>query len=230
MPASARPLSRAEVRAIDRRAIEEFGIPGVVLMENAGRGAAQHILDAFGGAAAGLHVIICGPGNNGGDGFVIARHLANGGVSVHVLTACEPERIAGDARINYEIVRRMGLPMSPFHSDAERAAGDGLLHRAGVVVDALLGTGFSGVVREPLAEIIETINSVRGARVVAVDLPSGLDCDSGGPAAATIRAELTVSFVAPKLGFSANGAAAFTGRVVIVDIGAPAALIGEMPG
>jgi len=220
-----KPLTRAEVREIDRRAIEEFGIPGVVLMENAGRGAAASILQAFGGAAAGLHVILCGPGNNGGDGFVVARHLANARVPVHVLVACEPARIAGDARVNYEIVRRMELPMQSFFSDGERAEGDRILHGAGAAIDALLGTGFTGEVREPLAEVIETVNSVHGLRVAAIDLPSGLDCDSGRPAAATIRAELTTTFVAPKAGFAAGGAAPYLGRVEVVDIGVPSRLI-----
>src|SRR5947207_10947683 len=96
-------LTRAQVREIDRRAIEEFGIPGIVLMENAGRGAAERILAEFGGARAGMHLILCGGGNNGGDGFVIARHLSNAGVDVQILLAADPARLPADAATNHEI-------------------------------------------------------------------------------------------------------------------------------
>jgi len=218
-------MTRQAVRQIDRRAIEEFGIPGVVLMENAGRGAARVILDLLDDPAGSRVAIVCGAGNNGGDGFVIARHLHNEHVEVVTYLAVEPQRLAGDALVNYQIVRRMGLPIHPLiHPDRIAEAAD-VLRGSRVVVDALLGTGFSGQVRPPLDAVIAVINSLRGPKVVAVDVPSGLDCDTGRPSNATIRADVTVTFVAPKVGFAQPGANRYVGRIVVVDIGVPRELV-----
>ncbi len=211
-------LTRAQVREVDRRAIEEFGIPGIVLMENAGRGAAEVIRARL--PAGGRAAVVCGRGNNGGDGFVIARHLALGGFAVQVFVACDPSILTGDAATNCEIARRMGIPMVRVDSPGAIAASLEALRSAAVVVDAVLGTGFFGDVRSPLDDIIAAINTV-GRHVVAIDVPSGLDCDSGLPGNATVRATETVTFVARKIGFDVPGAAAYTGEVHVVGIGAP---------
>src|SRR5438067_5771250 len=166
-------LSRDEARALDRRAIDLFGVPGVVLMENAGRGMAE-LLRTLG--VRGPVVVCCGKGNNGGDGFVIARHLDNHGVAVRVLYFGKPEALTGDAAINFEIVRRSRLPLTVF-SDTVPALD---LSDAEWVVDALLGTGVTGPARPPLDRVIAAINAGT-AKVLAVDLPSGLDCDTGLP-------------------------------------------------
>jgi len=215
-------LSRAEVRELDRRAIEEYGVPGVVLIENAGRGAAEVLL------RLGVHgrvIVCCGKGNNGGDGFVIARHLDNAGVQVRVLLFCRPEDLTGDAAINQRIVARAGLPLRIF---ADKALDAGVLRQelatAEWVVDALFGTGLSGAVREPFAQIIAAINECP-ARVLAVDIPSGLDCDTGEPLGPTVRADHTVTFVAPKRGFANVAARPWLGEVHVVDIGAPRVLL-----
>src|SRR5438045_1548148 len=142
-------LTREQAREVDRRAIEEFGIPGVVLMENAGRGAAELL------RSLGVHsrvVICCGKGNNGGDGFVIARHLANHGVAVHVLLFVAPDGLTGDAAVNYRIVAAMGLPLAVHAGPAlDLGAVRRELADAEWVVDALFGTGLSGPVRPPLS-------------------------------------------------------------------------------
>lgn len=231
-------LTRAQVREVDRRAIREMGIPGIVLMENAGRNAAGIIRRRFdkrrtsharSGTApagdAGFVAIVCGRGNNGGDGFVIARHLANAGIPVELFLGCDPGALAGDAATNFEIVRRMGLPRRGFDTAERIAAAADRLGRAAIIVDALLGTGFHGQVRPPLNAAIEAINSAARAWTVAIDLPSGLDCDTGRPSNATVRADETISFVARKAGFAAAGAATYTGEVHVADIGAPPALI-----
>ena len=221
-------LSRAQVRAVDRRAIEEYGIAGMVLMENAGRNAADLIRRHM--HEVGRVAIVCGRGNNGGDGFVIARHLANGGSAVEVYLACDPDRLMGDAKANFEIVRRMSIPCHAF-DNAERI--DHLaeqLQSADVIVDAVLGTGFSGDVRPPLDCVIRAINAAGQSKVVAIDLPSGLDCDSGRPCNATVKAGLTITFVAQKIGFLEQGAGAFTGKVHVADIGAPVKLIRQVLG
>ncbi len=215
-------LSREQVRALDRRAIEEFGVPGVVLMENAGRGAAEVLmgLDCKGPA-----VICCGKGNNGGDGFVIARHLDNRQIPVRVLLFADPGRLEGDAAVNYQIIARSGLHISVY--DGEISNDSKLrseLTLAEWIVDALFGTGLTGPVRQPFDRIIQCINE-SNRRVLAVDIPSGLDCDTGQPLGPTVRAEHTVTFVAEKKGFANPLTKNWTGQVHVVDIGAPRRLL-----
>ncbi len=217
-------LSRARVRALDRRASAEYGLAGVVLMENAGRGAAELLL------ALGIHgpvVVGCGKGNNGGDGLVIARHLLNHGYRAQVWLCARPEELTADAAVNLRILHQAGLPMHicPENPDSEDLARHWA--RADWVVDALCGTGLSGAVRPPLAGIIAAINSC-GARVLAVDIPSGLDADTGLPLGATVRAQHTVTFVAPKQGFANPAAAAWLGCLHVVDIGMPPELLDQV--
>jgi NAD(P)H-hydrate epimerase len=211
-------LSREQVRAIDRRAIEEFGVPGVVLMENAGRGAAE-LLRSLG--VHGRVVICCGKGNNGGDGLVIARHLDNAHVPVRILLFALPEQLTGETLVNYRIVAQAGLPLE-VHVGSLATADDLVLEltTAEWVVDALFGTGLTGPLRSPYAEVVAAINA-SSARVLAVDIPSGLDCDTGQPLGPSVRAHHTVTFVALKKGFAAPSAREWTGQVHVVDIGAP---------
>jgi NAD(P)H-hydrate epimerase len=211
-------LTRVQVREIDRRAIEEFGVPGVVLMENAGRGTAELLLSL--GVSRSV-AICCGKGNNGGDGFVIARHLDNHDVSVRVLLFAEAEELTGDAAVNFRILQRAGLSPQVQPNAAELA---GELSAAEWVVDALFGTGLQGAVRPPFDYIIDTINA-NGKPVLAVDIPSGLDCDTGLSVGATIRATHTATFVAPKVGFANPAAQPWLGEVHVVDIGAPRAAL-----
>ena len=214
-------LTRQQVREVDRLAIEQLGIPGIVLMENAARGAAEAVLALLGDDLAAAAVspgagaqaraaVLCGGGNNGGDGYAIARHLHNAGVAVAVYAAVDTDRLAGDAAVNCRIVRRMGLTVAPILSAEQAAAHSPAWADSHVIVDALLGTGFWGEVRQPLASIIQQCNAASaqadGPKVVAVDVPSGLDCDTGQPAAATVRADITVTFVAAKAGFAAAAA------------------------
>ncbi len=215
-------LSREEVRALDRRAIEEYSVPGVVLMENAGRGATEALLSL---GVSGPVVICCGKGNNGGDGFVIARHLDNRQVPVNVLLFASPEELTGDAAINYAILARSGLPIE-IHAGRE-LDGEALrrkLASANWIVDALFGTGLSGAVRTPFDQVIAVINAT-AARVLAVDIPSGLDCDTGEPLGPTVRAQHTVTFVARKKGFDSPLAQEWLGQVHVADIGAPRRLL-----
>jgi NAD(P)H-hydrate epimerase len=208
-------LTRAQVRAFDKHAIEQLGIPSVVLMENAGRGVAQ-VLHALG--IRGPVVIACGKGNNGGDGLVIARHLANAGCDVSVLLFARPDDLSPDAAIQWNIVQKMRLPAHLASQPLDEVTLAATFATAEWIVDALFGTGLTGPVRSPFDRIITLING-SPARVLAVDIPSGLDADTGEPLGPTIRAEHTVTFVAPKLGFRNPAAAAFTGQVHVADIG-----------
>ena len=227
-------LTRQQIRHVDRLAIEDLGIPGVVLMENAARGVAESILTLLGAElglapAAAKVAVLCGGGNNGGDGYAIARHLHNAGVDVTVYAARATDQLAGDAAVNCEIIRRMGLRLIPITTAGQVASHGPQWSQYDLLVDALLGTGATGVVRQPLATVIEYCNAATaaagGPKVVAVDVPSGLDCDTGRPATTTVRADLTVTFVAAKIGFEAAAAQPWLGRLVVTGIGAPPQLI-----
>ncbi|TMQ30389.1 MAG: NAD(P)H-hydrate epimerase [Planctomycetota bacterium] len=215
-------LSRDEVRELDRRAISEFGMPGVVLMENAGRGAAE-LLRSLG--VHGRIAICCGKGNNGGDGFVIARHLSNALLPVRVLLFAEPGELTGDAACNYGILAKAGADIRSFPvGKLDGAALSAELTTAEWIADALFGTGLTGPVRPPFHEIIKAINA-SDARVLAVDIPSGLDCDTGLATEPTVRAHHTATFAALKKGFANPAASAWLGQVHLVDIGVPRGLL-----
>jgi NAD(P)H-hydrate epimerase len=229
-PDRPRALAREELRAFDRRASAELGIPPAILMENAGGNAAREALallaERGGDPAAARAAILCGGGNNGGDGYVVARHLRIAGAAVEVFSAVPRERLSGDAALFRAIVERMGIPVESI-DPGEGDPGEGLAAqaarwgRADLLVDALLGTGFRGELRADLARILSAANALSGPLRVALDLPSGLDCDTGQPAQATFRADLTVTFVARKLGFDAPAAQPYLGRVVVAEIGSP---------
>lgn len=216
-------LSCAELRELDRLAMEELGIPSAVLMENAGRAAAESALAAL--RAAGTPrpsvLVLCGPGNNGGDGAVVARHLANAGEDVQLAYTHPFDALRGTAALQRSIVVRQGLRIvdAPREDELEL-----LLARHALRVDALLGTGSRGAPREPFAAWIRALNAARerGGWTLALDLPSGLDADSGRAHDPTVVADRTVTFAAAKLGFAA--AARWTGGVEVASIGTPPAL------
>ncbi len=219
-----RPLTRDELREIDRRAADEFGVPGIVLMENAGRGAARWLTEL---GIAGPVAVCCGKGNNGGDGFVIARHLDSWGFDVRVLLACESSALGGDALTNLRIIEASGIRVARW--DPGRAVNEQVrewLGAADWIVDGLLGTGAQGDVREPLRSAIESLNAC-AARRFAIDIPSGLDCDTGEPLGVAIRASHTATFASAKIGFQNPTAATFTGIVRVFDIGVPRRLLAE---
>jgi NAD(P)H-hydrate epimerase len=220
-------LTREQVRDIDRRAVEEFGLPGVVLMENAGRGAAAVLRRLNPGRRR--VVVLCGKGNNGGDGFVIARHLDNDDWPVGVLLFAEPKDLSADAAVNFEVLRRAGVPIGLAAGLDEKAFDDTLVNSVsgaeGWLVDCLFGTGLTGPVGAPFDKIIAAVNTRAAAHVLAMDVPSGLDCDTGKPLGPTVQADHTVTCVAPKSGFANAEAAAWLGEVHVVPIGVPRALL-----
>jgi NAD(P)H-hydrate epimerase len=218
-------LTRDQTRELDRRAIEEFGVPGIVLMENAGRGMAE-LLRTLG--INGPVVLCCGRGNNGGDGFVMARHLDNAGIRVRVLLFGDPAQLSGDAAINHRILAASGIPLEVFTDSALDEEGlRRQLAEADWIVDALFGSGLRGTIKPPFDRIIAAINAT-AARVFAVDIPSGLDSDTGQPLDAAIRAHHTGTVAAMKKGFLEPSAAAWLGQVHLIDMGAPRALLTRM--
>jgi len=215
-------LNRAGARALDRAAIDDYGIPGAVLMENAGRSTAN-LLRKLG--AKGKVFICCGPGNNGGDGLVIARHLDIAEIPIEILLFAAPESLAGDAALNYRIVSRAKLPIHTYPgAEVDKKSLERMFQDADWIVDALFGTGLTGSVRAPFGEIILAIND-SAAQIMAVDIPSGLDCDTGQPLGVTVRAEHTATFVAMKQGFTNPKAKEWLGIVHVLDIGIPRILL-----
>ena len=221
-----RYCTREEIREIDRTAIEDYGMPGVILMENAGRGAAQAAAEMLGAPDGKRVVIFCGKGNNGGDGYVIARHLHNVGARVDIVLSCKPEDIypESEAGINLGIVVNMGLPVRAADTEAGREEAAALSKRANLIVDALLGTGLSGDVRDPFLSLIRLINAA-DRPVLSVDIPSGLDTNTGNILRAAVRATRTATFVLPKQGFILAEGPNHVGEVTVVDIGVPRELL-----
>ncbi|MFO0956519.1 MAG: NAD(P)H-hydrate epimerase [Isosphaeraceae bacterium] len=212
------PMTREQSRAVDAWAADAIGLPTLVLMENAGRGAAGILLERIG--PEGKVRIACGGGNNGGDGGVVARHLALAGIDVEVAWFAPPEKLSHDAGVQYRVLRNLGIPSIDRPGEVDPGDLDAWLAGADWVVDGLLGTGLTRPVAGPLAAVIDAIN--RSARpVLALDLPSGLDADSGQPLGVAVRATITATFVAAKVGFGAPGAAGYTGEVRVVPIGLP---------
>ncbi len=221
-------LTTDQIRTLDKRAIEEYAIPGILLMENAGRGAAETALTML-PDKDGRALILCGRGNNGGDGFVIARHLHNRGARVEIWLATNADKIdpASDAGVNVRIVQRMGLPIREI-IDASHVQPI-LKGRYDLLIDALLGTGLSGEVREPTRSLICAIND-SGIPVLAVDTPSGLNTDTGEVLGVAVRATRTVTFAAAKRGFFRGAGPEYAGLLSVVDIGMPKELLLSVAG
>ncbi len=219
-------LTRQQSRQVDRLAVEQYGMLGLILMENAGRGLAD-TLERL--RVAGPVLICCGKGNNAGDGFVLARHLDLRGHRVRVAIWGNPDQLRGDAAANFEILSKSGVEIEPFDDGHDPARLERMLDGAAWIVDALLGTGVQGEPRPPLNEVIEQLNAAPAPKL-AVDVPTGLDCDTGEPSTHTIRAAHTCTFVAAKPGFLAAGAAPYVGQLHVCDIGIPRKLLEEMLG
>ncbi len=215
------PLTREQSRRVDQIAIEEYGMSGLVLMENAGRGAAERIAELF---PAGGVTILCGQGNNAGDGYVIARHLQLLDRDVRIVSLVELEELSGDAAANARLAVRGEIPLRVV---TEGGALSGALEGDETVVDCLLGTGAKGDPREPYRTAVEVANNGSGPRV-AIDVPTGLDCDTGVPAEPTFRADHTITFVSSKLGFDAATARDWVGEVHVVGIGVPRRLLRQV--
>ncbi len=276
-------LSRAQMRAFDKYAIETCHVPGIVLMENAGRGAADVISAMIEASLGGrrprapatpeirLHhpstpppagppdgtasrraaadaraallrafpvrhveapgqpasypldarvVVVCGAGNNGGDGFVVARHLLARGADVEVFLAGSSEKVTGESRINHDAYIDLGGTFTELPTGASLDPVDAALSSADVVVDALFGTGLDRPIHGHLAEVIAAINRA-GARCVALDIPSGLDADSGSPLGIAVHADETVTFGHLKIGLLTPEGARLAGTIHVVDLGVP---------
>jgi len=223
-PQSGQCLSRSAARRFDQVAEQDYGLPGRVLMENAGRGAAACLryMGLYGPV-----VVACGKGNNGGDGLVAARYLESWGYELTVLIFAARDQLSPDAAANLRPLERAGTrllfcPGPWFPEDAQRA-----LSRCGWIIDALLGTGTRGDPQPPIAGAIDWLNQTTVPKI-ALDVPSGLDADSGLSGRPTVRARDTLTFVAWKRGFLNPSARDWTGKIQVIDLGTPKSLLAEI--
>ncbi|SHK71880.1 NAD(P)H-hydrate epimerase [Desulfatibacillum alkenivorans DSM 16219] len=212
-------VTAEEMREMDRRTIEEFGIPGRVLMENAGRGATDILCSHVPDIKTQKVGVACGKGNNGGDGFVIARGLAERGVHVVIYLLCKTGDLTGDAKANLALVQKMGLPLVEITDKESLREHQHAMQGFGVWVDAILGTGLSTPVRGLYGDVIQIIND-SNAFVFAVDIASGLFADSG-QCGLCIQADATATFGFAKVGHMVMPGSGLTGKLHVVDIGIP---------
>ena len=216
-------LTRKQSREVDRIATEEYGIPSIVLMENAARSIVEAIVDLL-PKTFGEIGIVCGPGNNGGDGLALARHLRIRGFNPTVILTTPPEAFKGDAAINLKIAQKM-LSFCEYVDPADNLTTITALRECELRIDAIFGTGLCRPLGGELDPYIETCNGVDSAfdrPVIAIDLPTGLDCDSGLPLGRQcIRAIRTVTMGTEKIGFANPAAREFTGEIVVADVGVP---------
>jgi NAD(P)H-hydrate epimerase len=210
-------LSREQSRSIDRIAIDTYGIPGIVLMENAAREVALHANAMLAGPGRSV-LVVCGGGNNGGDGYAAARHLTNQGQRVALLPVKSIDDLEGDARMNARTALAMGIARMPARVQTLQLDVD-------LIIDALFGTGLTSAPTGFSAEVIDAMND-HGAPILSIDLPSGLDCDTGQPLGRScVRAAMTVTMAAEKLGFANPNSLDYTGDIVVADIGCPTQII-----
>ena len=194
-----RILTAAQMRAADKAAAEDYGIPSIVLMENAALGVIKVLEEEFGDLSGKKIAVFCGGGNNGGDGFAVARHLFNRQCAVRVFLLCNPDSIKGDAAINYNILKKLQVEIQNINSEAQLNIIKLAMVNCDAIIDALLGTGLNGMVSPLYKSVIDVINNCNN-KVVAVDIPSGLDSDNGSIHGCAVKADITVTFAYPKQG------------------------------
>ena len=210
-------LTAAQMQALDQKAIRDYGIPSLLLMENAGRGVAEIVFQA----AKGKRVLIfSGKGNNGGDGLVAARHLFNRGYSVKIFLFGRPESLKADAAVNFKIVSKMGIPWEPVSEETPEATILAAAMNAEILIDALFGIGLNAEVTGVYRKAIEAVNQ-SNRTVVAVDIPSGLNADTGEILGCAVKANLTATLGCPKQGLFRGKGPEYAGKICVVDIGIP---------
>jgi len=213
-------VSVEEIRRIDQSAIQDYGIPGLLLMENAGRSVSDVISREYKPCKV---LIVTGKGNNGGDGLVVARHLANRDYSVRVVLLVDPVRLGADPRLNFSMVNKMNIPWVLMATASEEKISK-LCQESELVVDAIFGIGIHSPVRGIFEKAIRAINECQRP-VVSIDIPSGLDADTGQVHGVAVKATKTVTLALPKRGLFEGEGPGYTGKIEVVDIGIPRELL-----
>lgn len=218
-------VTREQMRELDRCAIQDYEIPGIVLMENAGAGATK-IIQAMLARRSELKsvLIVCGKGNNGGDGFVVARYLHNQGVQVHVVLIGKKTQLVSEAKINCNILQHLEIPFYEISNSQELNFIISDLPTKFLVIDSIFGTGLTGDIQEPFASIIQSLIELN-MPVIALDIPSGLDANTGEILGVVLPAQMTITFGFAKQGFFRGQGTFYTGTVQVVDIGFPKELL-----
>jgi len=224
-----RVLNAAQMREADRRTIDEIGIPSLVLMENAGRQVVAAIEAVHSDLSDRNVAVLCGRGNNGGDGFVVARTLVQRGVDVSVFVIGQVSEVRGDARINLEILGRLGLTVVEISDSEAWELHFSEISESTLIVDAIFGTGLNAPLSGLMETVVADVNG-SGIPIVAIDLPSGLSADSHKPIGVSIEAGMTVTLAAPKLSLVLPPAENRVGDVVIADIGIPLEVVESLDG
>ncbi|MFO8053120.1 MAG: NAD(P)H-hydrate epimerase [Candidatus Omnitrophota bacterium] len=216
-------MTAEQMKKVDKTAIEEFGIPSLALMENAGRSASDIAYGMLIDKKSKL-ICICGKGNNGGDGFVCARHLINKGINVLVFLACSRDQLKGDAKINFSILEKMNASICELKKEDDFANLENEIINSELVVDAIFGVGITGEIRKPYSEIIEIINKNKN-KILALDIPSGLEATKGISLGSCIKADKTITFAACKTGLVKNQGLEYSGEIIVADISIPKQLL-----
>jgi NAD(P)H-hydrate epimerase len=224
-----RVLNTSQMREADRRTIEDLGVPSLRLMEAAGREVVAVLEGAFPGLPGRRIAVVCGRGNNGGDGFVVARLVAERGAATRVLLVGRAADVTGDARVTLEALQARGVEVVQVEDESGWEATRTGLASSDLIVDAILGTGLRAAASGQASAAIEAVNAA-GRPVVSIDLPSGLDASTSATVGPTVRAAITVALAAPKVPLVLPPAESFAGRIEVVDIGIPQAVIDDLPG
>ncbi len=214
-----RLVSAEEMRALDQHAINKIGIPGIVLMELAGSAASKAIMERW-EIEGSTFIVVCGKGNNGGDGFVISRHLHNNGAQVTIVSLGNETVFTGDALTNYNIVKSLNIPVIELNGPSDIMYVEELFSESDFIVDAIFGTGLDREVHGIARELISIINSIPAVKI-AVDIPSGLNSNTGSPMGNAVQADLTVTFGFPKIGQFTSPGFEYCGEIVVADISLP---------
>ncbi|MEH7276985.1 NAD(P)H-hydrate dehydratase, partial [Neobacillus vireti] len=216
-----------EMKKMDQFTIERIGLPGAVLMENAGARVVEEILKSAESSNPRV-IVLAGGGNNGGDGFVITRRLFDHGLHPQLWLLVDPVRIKGDAKIHLDVYLNRGLPLIQLQKNNFETLQDEL-SQADIIIDAILGTGVNGPVREPLKNVISMVNSFEGKKlIISVDIPSGVSSDTGRVEGEAVKASKTITFVFPKKGFFLNDGPQYVGEWKAVDISVPPSIVEKL--
>jgi len=213
-----------QMRLLDKMAIESYGIPGIVLMENAAMAVTNRALEYLKLTAKNDVIVVCGGGNNGGDGLAAARHLYQQGIDTSVFLLAEASKLKGDAAVNFNIAKNIGIPIKEVHSDEDIKEFICHLKCADLVIDAIFGTGIKGAIEGVAAHVINAINVYNGY-VIAVDIPSGINGDTGEVCGCAVEADETVTFALPKIGEIIYPGKKYAGMLTVADIGIPAVAV-----
>lgn len=211
-------LTVEQIQKLDKTAIEKFGMPSLSLMENAGKAVAKEVICALEDNKKSIVSVFCGLGNNAGDGFVIARHLINFGVDVRIYLIGNASNLKKDAFVNYKILRNLSFPIIKIVKVNNEILKN--IKISDITIDAIFGVGLNRLIGEPFKSIIESINE-NSKKIIAVDIPSGLDGNSGEIYGTCVKAKTTITFSAKKIGFKNINAKQYLGKIKVVDIGIP---------